>query len=127
MLTAAKRIKVSAPGRVCFGGEKLDWLAGPSVVAAIGLRTHVAVSDLPTSDDIVMLRCHHPLNVERRLHFQDIGDYKGHVTDHLEAALKVICNCGVSLAPIIIEVASDIPFGSGLSSSAALCVASIER
>src|SRR5215472_10092623 len=37
---------VSAPGRICLAGEKLDWTGGASIACAVDeLRVYVSVSD----------------------------------------------------------------------------------
>src|SRR5215467_4700738 len=42
---------VSAPGRVCFAGEKLDWTGGSAIVCAVeDLRVYVRLREIAEHD-----------------------------------------------------------------------------
>jgi galactokinase len=41
----SREIIASAPGRVCFAGEDIDWISGPSILCAIDLKTNVLVKE----------------------------------------------------------------------------------
>lgn len=118
-------VTASAPGRVCFAGEDIDWISGPAILGAINLRLQVTVTPLPSHCDFILLKSGNPFYVERRVSLSKLGQYKKHVMDYVEAAVKVLINCGVKITPIQINVSSDLPPRSGLSSSAAVSVASI--
>lgn len=118
-----KTAYASAPARVCLYGDNVDWISGPAILCAIdNLRTYTCVKEIKTgtiftsdnlSGDSVSIKV-------------DGYDYKGDWTDYLKATLKATeKRYGVNIDGLQINVNSTLPIGAGLSSSAALCVATI--
>ena len=69
-------VTVSCPGRVCLAGEYLDWLSGPSVLAAISLRLRIHLSWLPANSGCLVLESGLPLNITSRIPLSDVGAYE---------------------------------------------------
>ena len=109
-------VVASAPGRVNLIGEHTDYNGGPVLPVALERRTAVAVAPasgwraVSSLDGVV-----HELDVDAPLR-HDWTDYLAGVVRELRA---------VDAAPrgACIAVASTVPIGAGLSSSAALTVA----
>jgi len=110
-----------APGRVNLIGEHTDYNDGFVMPAAIGLYCNVAIAK--RSDRVLLL---HSSNMAQStsINLDDPGlARRGQWTDYVVGtalALEKI-GCRVSGADILIE--GEVPFGSGLSSSAAIEVA----
>jgi galactokinase len=112
----------SAPARVNLIGEHTDYNEGFVLPSAIGFYTRVAIA--PRPDKKLSLRSQ---SFERRFDFditnlpsQKIGAWCDYV---LGVALQLKLS-GIDLAGANLLIASDVPVGAGLSSSAALEVAS---
>jgi len=107
----------SAPGRVNLLGEHTDYNGGPVLPMAIAARTTAAVGPgEPGWLDLVSLR--DGLVQRIRLDGALPDGWAGYVVGvHRELATRGAAPLGVRLA-----VASDVPVGGGLSSSAALTV-----
>src|SRR6266571_4641587 len=118
-------IIASAPGRVCLAGEDIDWISGPAILGAIGLRIRVSVKSLSRNVDFVELTSGDPFNLKRRVLLRSIGQYEGHPLDCLQAAIRVLSKWGITPTPVRIDVDSDLPARVGLASSAAVAVASV--
>ena len=97
----------SAPGRVNLIGDHIDYAGGPVLPMAIAARTHVAVARSDSADD--------------EFYSEWIGDDAW--TRYAQGVLIELRAAGVAVPPLAIAVASDVPVGAGLSSSAALEVA----
>lgn len=111
----------SAPGRLCLAGESLDWMmGGRSLVAAVPLRTTVAVT-LSACPEPLLLRSSAPLNWSRVVHTPWLGAYAGDELDLLQAAARIALRGRVASG--IVDVDTELPVGAGLSSSAALALA----
>lgn len=108
-------ILVSAPGRVNLIGEHLDYNGGPVLPFAIERRTVVAAARadrwrvVSTMDGSVI-----ELNPERI--------EPGTWTAYLVGVIRALGRIGVTLKGAELAVASSVPTGAGLSSSAALTV-----
>lgn len=113
----------TAPGRICLAGEDIDWTTGPSVLCAVDLKTTTFVTE--SKDSIFRLQTHGSLNSELNLLKEQIGEYSHQALDYTNAALKVISNLGADPSPVYIEITSNLPAKAGLSSSAAVSVASV--
>jgi galactokinase len=124
--------RASVPGRICFLGEHLDWVAemvegvvGASLLGAIDLRVSVEIRDLPDNDGILILRSNSPYNIEKIEHLATIGDYTGDIFDYARAATLLLIRGGLQLEPIEIDISSTLPPEAGLSSSAAVTLATL--
>jgi galactokinase len=109
-------IAASAPGRVNLIGEHLDYNGGPVLPMAVRRRTAVVAapaagwwaasgSDSSTGP------------------FDPEATPSGRWTDYLAGVVRTLRGGGVALAGAQLAVASDIPAGTGLASSAALTLA----
>lgn len=115
-----RRVRVvRAPGRVNLIGEHTDYNDGFVLPAAINLETWIAA--VPTDDRIVELA----LADARRERFDldDPGSVRGSWIDTVAGMAWSLGIAGVDLRGIRGVVATEIPIGSGLSSSAALQLA----
>jgi galactokinase len=111
-----------APGRVNLIGEHTDYNDGFVLPSAIGFYTHVAVS--PRSDGTLVLRS---------LDFPDAFEFDirnlpraklGAWCDYVLGVAVELEQQGRKVPPVSLLVRGEIPVGAGLSSSAALEVAS---
>jgi galactokinase len=107
-----------APGRVNLIGEHTDYNEGFVMPAALDLYTYVAVSPRP----------------DRRLraHSENLGEMcdldldvihpgrSGHWSDYVRGVAGVLEGSGYKLRGADLAITSEVPLGSGLSSSAAL-------
>lgn len=110
------RAAASAPGRVNLIGEHLDYNGGPVLPMAIARRTAVVAApskyfEAASARDGVVDR------------FDPAGSMRGQWTDYLAGVVRALAHRGVLLSGASIAVASQVPEGGGLSSSAALTVA----
>ena len=113
----APDLVVSAPGRVNLIGEHTDYSGGEVLPIAIGLRTWVAVraragaavSRLVSGGAGGMFTLDHA-RLERM----------GRWTDYVGGVLSELIRDGVDVPALDVAIASDLPSGGGLSSSAAL-------
>ncbi|MEP6691070.1 MAG: galactokinase [Gemmatimonadaceae bacterium] len=112
-------VLASAPGRVNLIGEHTDYNGGEVLPIAIERRTVVAVG--AASDGITRAVS---------LNEPDEGRFDVHAParsgrwwDYVSGVCGALAQRGVSLPPLHIAIASDVPAGAGLSSSAALEVA----
>lgn len=119
---AQKTIKCSAPGRVNLIGEHTDYNDGYVMPCAIEFRTHVALS--PRTDRKLTVSSHEfPQPAEfdlGQLPRERTGDWPDYV---LGVAIVLQC-MGYSLNGADLVVSGNVPVGAGLSSSAAIEVAS---
>ncbi len=112
----------SAPGRVNLIGEHTDYNDGFVMPCAIGLNTRVAIS--PRLDRKLALRSEQfPKQFEfdlEKLPKHRVGDW----CDYVLGIAVALQQAGDRLRGANVLVQSDIPIGAGLSSSAAIEVAS---
>ncbi|HEX4599838.1 MAG TPA: galactokinase [Gemmatimonadales bacterium] len=117
----APRAQASAPGRVNLIGEHTDYNGGPVLPVALAARTSVAVGPAEAGVlEVVSARDGQVERVDYRAgHAVGWSRYVAGVMRELLAAGAAALGGGARVA-----VASDVPVGAGLSSSAALTVAS---
>lgn len=110
------RAGATAPGRVNLIGEHLDYNGGPVLPMAVARRTAVVVGPAKRFEAVSAID-----GVVD--HFDPAGPMRGAWTDYLAGVIRSLAHRGVLLQGASISVASTIPMGAGLSSSAALTVA----
>ena len=120
---AIPRSAASAPGRVNLIGEHTDYNGGPVLPIAIAQRTTAAVGPLSNGAEGVLEAVSSRFNTVLRVKWQEAlpsgwAAYVGGVLRELWTLEAIPANASVRVA-----VASDVPIGAGLSSSAALSVA----
>lgn len=111
-------VSASAPGRVNLLGEHTDYNDGFVLPTAIPAQTHVALAPSADADH----HCH-SANLEQTVRFSAEGQAPDGFARYIEGCIRLIEQRGVPVPPLKIHVISEVPMGSGLSSSAALEVA----
>jgi galactokinase len=109
-------VVASAPGRVNLIGEHTDYNGGPVLPVALERRTAVAAAPwhgwrLVSSVDGAL----HEIDVD--------GPLRRDWTDYLVGVVRELRARGTAPAGALLAVASTVPIGAGLSSSAALTIA----
>lgn len=116
----APRVVESAPGRVNLLGEHTDYNDGYMLPIATPQRTTVAVA--PSQDDhfhFYSSTLGSGVSFERHHHAPPgFGSY-------LEGCIRMLEEEGIEVPPLRLHVSTDLPVGSGMSSSAALEVATL--
>lgn len=108
-----------APGRVNLIGEHTDYNLGFVLPIALDLATYVEIS--PAEDG--QLRIYSEQHREARTFaVEDIGKLRRarHWSDYVIGVAQQLLARGVMIEPLSLRIRSDVPEGSGLSSSAAL-------
>lgn len=107
---------VSAPGRVNLIGEHLDYNGGPVLPLAIERRTVVAAGHAEGWRVVSA--------IDGTVHALDPGaDHGDRWTGYVAGVIRVLRRLGACPRGGALAIASDVPVGAGLSSSAALTVA----
>ena len=112
--------EASAPGRVNLLGEHTDYNDGYVLPVATPMRTKVALA--PSTDGM-----HHFMSADLDEHVAvapDVQPLAG-FGRYLYGCVKVLEQQGVAVPPLDVYVSSALPIGVGLSSSAALEVATL--
>ena len=117
----AKKLSYSAPGRICLYGEHQDYLKLTVIPAAINLRTTITVEKNDTNEIKV-----ESLDLELVDSFkitEDISLVKNEF-DYIRAIIMVLFKEGLvkEIPGFNVRISSQVPIGSGLSSSAAILV-----
>lgn len=110
-----------AHSRVCLVGEDLDWTGGMSILCPINLYTEITINS-NNSNNITIKS----MNKTKYILLNQLNNYNYNADffDYIIAGLKTFSNFYlVSYVGINIEIESNIPIKSGLSSSAALFIA----
>ena len=114
-------VMASAPGRVNLIGEHIDYNGGPVLPMAISARTWVAARPrLGTTSRVTSQEYHGVAEFLPRS-----PTAAGAWWDYVAGASRALAEHGCDSVPADIAVSGDVPRGSGLSSSAALEVATV--
>ena len=105
----------SAPGRVNLIGEHTDYNGGPVLPVAVERRTVVAAAAAPHWEMVS--------TVDGVVHRIDPASLRRDWTDYIAGVIRVLSRGKAALRGARLAVASNLPIGAGLSSSAALTVA----
>ena len=108
-----------APGRVNWIGEHTDYNEGLVLPCAIDRATWVAVAPRDDGRFRIVSRERPGAPEFARDDPRRAGDWG----DYARGVVSALCESGAELGGADLAVASDVPLGAGLSSSAALCVA----
>jgi galactokinase len=109
-------VVASAPGRVNLIGEHTDYNGGPVLPVALERRTAVAASH---ADDWLVTS-----TIDAKVRAVEIdGRPRKAWTDYLVGVVRELRAIGAAPPGARVSVASNLPIGAGLSSSAALTVA----
>jgi len=117
---AASEAVAQAPGRVNLLGEHTDYNDGFVLPVAIGQQTRVAMRR--NADTQFAL---HAVELGETVQFTLDRPPAEHFASYVFGCLKLVHDTGVAIPPLDIHVASEVPIGVGLSSSAALEVATL--
>ena len=109
-------VTASAPGRVNLIGEHVDYNGGPVLPIAIDRRTVVAATPARGFEFVS------ELDPERIVREPD-EEPRGHWSDYVLGVVRELARLDAAPQGARLAVASDVPAGGGLSSSAALTVA----
>jgi galactokinase len=109
-----------APGRVNLLGEHTDYSEGLVLPASIAQRTRVGVRRTGKSFCSV-----YSANLDRGAQFTLDSVPSEPFARYLYGSLRALVNSGVDVPNLEVHVVSEIPLGAGLSSSAALEVATL--
>ncbi len=114
------RWTVSAPGRVNLIGEHVDYCDGLVLPAAIGLRTWMTAQ--PRDDGMIGIETEDGLRAEFAAGVVPLpGPEKW--ANYLRGVLAGLIAAGIRVPGLNVRIASTLPQGGGLASSAALTVA----
>ncbi|MDM7859221.1 galactokinase [Alteromonas sp. ASW11-36] len=118
----APTVKVSAPGRVNLIGEHTDYNEGFVLPCALQFKTLIVAK--PREDTIInAFSLQYPEAIEQFDIAEPINPGLYPWGDYLRGVVKELMDAGAPLTGMDIAISSDVPQGSGLSSSAALEVA----
>jgi galactokinase len=116
----APEVLASAPGRVNLLGEHTDYNDGFMLPVATPQRTHVALSR--SGDDHFYM---YSSTLDANVTFPHDGSAPPGFASYIEGCIRLVEAEGVKVPPLRVYCSSDLPVGSGLSSSAALEVATL--
>ncbi len=116
----APEVNASAPGRVNLLGEHTDYNDGYMLPAATPQRTLVAMSR--SGDD--HFHFYSP-TMDATVTFARDGSAPQGYGSYIEGCIRLVQATGIEVPPLRVYVETNLPVGSGLSSSAALEVATL--
>ena len=111
-------VRASAPGRVNLLGEHTDYNDGFVLPIATPQRTYVALDRSP--DEAWHL---YSDTLGQNLIFRRSDPVPTGFGQYIEGCFHLLEESGIKVPPLKIHISSDVPMGSGLSSSAALEIA----
>jgi galactokinase len=111
-----------APGRVNLIGEHTDYNQGFVLPIAIGLQCEIHVATI-RKRELRVYSAEMKEEVTLPLDAVEGLERRGHWSDYVFGVAKELAAAGVALKPRSLSIHSSVPSGSGLSSSAALEVA----
>lgn len=111
-----------APGRVNIIGEHVDYNDGFIMPFAIDKVTKVTVKDSEGDDFIISSK-----GFDKKVILKDeMMKSTGEWTDYIKGCYTILTSfLNLDIPPMAIEIESNVPFGAGLSSSAAIEVATL--
>ena len=115
-------VRASASGRVNLIGEHTDYNGGFVLPMLIPVRTTVMIR--PSRDRIITLRSDAP-GMEPIAGSLDDPRARGMWSDYIVGVAETLMRRGMNLGGFDAHVASEVPVGAGLASSAALLVATV--
>jgi len=111
----------AAPGRVNLIGEHTDYAEGFVMPAAIDFATLAAISTRDDGDVVIYAE---NFREERRYPANRLpAKASGHWSDYPLGVMAILAGEGYTIPPLSLTLWGDVPLGSGLSSSAAVEVA----
>lgn len=116
----APEATAEAPGRVNLLGEHTDYNDGHVLPIAITQQTRVAIGRSPDDQFTV-----HAAMLGQTARFTLAAPPSEHFATYVYGCLVEARAAGLAVPPLCIHVSSDVPMGVGLSSSAALEVATL--
>jgi len=121
-----KQVVASAPGKICFAGEDIDWsVTGPVILGAIDIRTQVSIRGNTEKTNIIKIVAEGSVNSNYSYHLGKQNLYSNHELDYIVAALNLFQGLGVKLHEMEIEITSNLPAQAGVGSSSAVSIAII--
>lgn len=114
----APAVEASAPGRVNLIGDHTDYAEGFCLPMPLDLETSVALAPAHA-----FRACSEGMGAT--LVFDPFGPPRGDWTDYIAGPLAELAKAGFDVPPVEVSVCSSVPSGAGLSSSAALEVATL--
>lgn len=120
IFNAAPEVEASAPGRVNLLGEHTDYNDGFVLPTAIPQHTTVCIGHSPNDR-------HHfySANLEEWIDVIPADSTPQGFARYINGCIRVVENAGYPVPPLNVFVTSSVPIGSGLSSSAALEIATL--
>lgn len=114
------QVHASAPGRVNLLGEHTDYNDGFMLPVATPQRTEVAMS-LSTDDQFHV----YSATLDEAVEFARNGHPPPGYASYVDGCIRLLAAEGVAVPPLRVYVSTELPVGAGLSSSAALEVATL--
>lgn len=117
----AKPLRTShTPGRVNLLGEWIDFSGGLVLPMALPLQVTIAASPNGSEEDVVVSEA-----FEGEARFSVDAPKASHWADYVRGALQAARRKGWAKQGFNVALASEVPHGSGLSTSAAVCVGTL--
>jgi galactokinase len=113
-------VSASAPGRVNLLGEHTDYNDGYVLPTAIPQTTRVELARSP--DDRFR---YYAADLDEESAWRDGEPLPGGFARYVHGCVEVLRRRGDRIPPVLVRIESDVPIGSGLSSSAALEVSTL--